>query len=78
MTLAFEWLFTSNRQIANVQAEYLNKLHKRGFIIAIATGRAATGVYSHVEKLKIPNMPVVCCNGAVAYTPLTLPAIYPF
>jgi Cof subfamily protein (haloacid dehalogenase superfamily) len=57
-------LLASNRQIANVQAEYLNKLHKRGFIIAIATGRAATGVYSHVEKLKIPNMPVVCCNGA--------------
>lgn len=57
-------LLSSDRQIATVQAEYLNKLSKQGFVVAIATGRAATGVYSHVKKLDIPNMPVVCSNGA--------------
>jgi Cof subfamily protein (haloacid dehalogenase superfamily) len=60
-------LLANNRQIADVQAEYLYKLHKRGFVVAIATGRGATGVYPHVKKLKIPNMPVVCSNGARAF-----------
>lgn len=57
-------LLQSNREISTEQADYLKCLQERGFIVCIATGRAATGVYQHVKKLGIDNIPVVCSNGA--------------
>eukprot|EP00980_Cylindrotheca_fusiformis_P022404 scaffold9278_cov170-Cylindrotheca_fusiformis.AAC.5 len=60
-------LSSTDRQIAKVQAEYLKNLHQQGFVVAIATGRAASGVYEHAKQLGIPDLPVVCSNGARAF-----------
>jgi Cof subfamily protein (haloacid dehalogenase superfamily) len=57
-------LLSNDRQIATEQALYLRDLHSKGFTVCIATGRAPTGVYDHVQKLGIPDLPVVCSNGA--------------
>ena len=57
-------LLSNDRQIAVEQAEYLRRLQSKGLTICIATGRAPTGVYDHVTKLGINNLPVVCSNGA--------------
>lgn len=57
-------LLSSSREVSTLQANYLKELSDRGFIVCIATGRAATGVYQHVKKLNIDPIPVVCSNGA--------------
>jgi hypothetical protein len=59
-------LLSNNRQIAKIQADYLKTLHNRGFTVCIATGRAAAGVYPHLQTLGIQEdpLPVVCSNGA--------------
>lgn len=58
-------LLQSNHRLADEQAEYLRTLHKSGFRICIATGRAAPSVYEIVKKLALPEpTPVVCSNGA--------------
>lgn len=58
-------LLQSNHQLSDATREYLNELDRQGFIICIATGRAASTVYEHVIKLNFPHpLPVVCSNGA--------------
>mmetsp|Transcript_5846 Transcript_5846/g.16653 ORF Transcript_5846/g.16653 Transcript_5846/m.16653 type:complete len:328 (-) Transcript_5846:523-1506(-) len=58
-------LLTSKHQLADEQADYLRTLHKTGFRLCIATGRAAPSVYDIVKKLALPEpTPVVCSNGA--------------
>ena len=55
----------SNHQLSDEQAKYLRDLHNKGFVVCIATGRAAPSVYEHIQKLNFPrSIPVVCSNGA--------------
>lgn len=62
-------LLDSTHKIAPVQAEYLRSLHDRGFVVCIATGRAAPSVYEHVRALNLRDpIPVVCSNGARGFT----------
>lgn len=70
-------LLNSNHQLSDRTVEYLRKLHSRGFIIAIATGRSAACAAHIIEKLDLapvsqtdagvssrPGFPLVCTNGA--------------
>ena len=58
-------LLSNDHQVDDAQARYLRELHDQGFIVCIATGRAAPSVYETVQKLKIAKpIPVVCSNGA--------------
>ena len=66
-------LLSNDRQIAAEQVEYLRRLQSNGFTVCIATGRAPTGVYDHVMKLGIHNLPVVCSNGARGFYCSPLP-----
>ena len=58
-------LLSSDHKVADEQATYLRELRSQGFIVCIATGRAAPSVYETIQKLRIPkSLPVICSNGA--------------
>ena len=57
-------LLSTQRKVADVQADYLRGLSEKGFHVCIATGRAATGTYDHAAKLQISKLPIVCSNGS--------------
>lgn len=61
-------LLSDDHQIADEQVEYLRSLHRRGFIVCLATGRSAPSVYEHIRKLNFPQpIPVVTSNGACGF-----------
>jgi len=61
-------LLSDDHRIAEEQAEYLRTLHRRGFIVCLATGRSAPSVYEHIRTLNFPQpIPVVCSNGACGF-----------
>ena len=58
-------LLASNHRLDDEQAKYLRSLREeKNFLVTFATGRGASSVYEHVRKLNIPELPVVCSNGA--------------
>jgi Cof subfamily protein (haloacid dehalogenase superfamily) len=60
-------LLSNDHKLAEVQAEYLRSLQRRGLTVCFATGRSASSIYEHVRKLNFPlplSIPVVCSNGA--------------
>ena len=60
-------LLASDGTLADVQADYIRELSQRGFLICIATGRAAAGTFAYAAKLQIPRLPIVCSNGTSGF-----------
>jgi Cof subfamily protein (haloacid dehalogenase superfamily) len=57
-------LLHSNHSMSEATRDYLLHLHRRGFQLMIATGRGLSTVYEHIQYLGLPQLPVVCSNGA--------------
>jgi 5-amino-6-(5-phospho-D-ribitylamino)uracil phosphatase len=56
-------LLASNHTLTDETVQYLRDLDAGGFHVVIATGRSATSVYAHVQRLGISPIHVVCSNG---------------
>lgn len=73
-------LLGPDHRLSDESVEYLRYLHSKGFIISIATGRVATCVFEHVNRLNLPfpannlfsGLPMVCSNGAHGLKALAL------
>ena len=65
-------LLGADHQLSNDTVEYMRYLHKKGFVVSIATGRSAACTFDQVSHLQLsyPNtihsdgLPVICSNGA--------------
>lgn len=69
-------LLNSYHTLSDETVTHLRKLHKRGFIICIATGRSAAATATVIHRLDLlytdihltTGIPVVCTNGALGMT----------
>jgi Cof subfamily protein (haloacid dehalogenase superfamily) len=65
-------LLGSDHRISDASVQHLRKLHEKGFIISIATGRSAYAVAEVIQRLNfqftknhiMDGFPLVCVNGA--------------
>jgi len=71
-------LLNSSHDLPDTTIAHLRRLHRKGFIVAIATGRSAANTAHIIEKLDLPPLPssigcndetlggfpLVCTNGA--------------
>lgn len=61
-------LLNSSHAVSEATKSYLKYLDQKGFIIALATGRALPTVYETIVALNLPKpLPVVCSNGAEGF-----------
>uniref|UniRef100_A0A7S2EX59 Haloacid dehalogenase-like hydrolase n=1 Tax=Trieres chinensis TaxID=1514140 RepID=A0A7S2EX59_TRICV len=65
-------LLGSDHKISDASVEYLRRLHDRGFVVAVATGRSPSSTIEVTKRLDFPfsksrgvsGFPIVCLNGA--------------
>mmetsp|Transcript_18874 Transcript_18874/g.46333 ORF Transcript_18874/g.46333 Transcript_18874/m.46333 type:complete len:324 (+) Transcript_18874:111-1082(+) len=56
----------TKHQISEGNKNAIKRLVAKGVKVAIATGRSMSGIYEHLEALKLPvAIPVLCLNGAL-------------
>uniref|UniRef100_A0A7S4SUZ5 Uncharacterized protein n=1 Tax=Ditylum brightwellii TaxID=49249 RepID=A0A7S4SUZ5_9STRA len=63
-------LLGNDHQMSQATVDYLRTLHKKGFIVSIATGRTASSAIEHIDRLDLPysegeGFPLVSANGAL-------------
>lgn len=63
-------LLRDDRSLPRAVAEAVALAKSRGFGVTLATGRELSEAEPVIRRIR-PNVPLVCCNGAVVYDPNT-------
>ena len=60
-------LLNNDHRLSRRTIQGLRALHHQGLRIIFCTGRAISTVYEHIQALDLPQLYVVCSNGAAAF-----------